>query len=71
MKKNRIIVDFLKQMKVATARPVDPRAGQIYTDFGPNVQKILQRRRHRSRRAWTQSAAAWKSKLYPKFTIVK
>jgi arabinogalactan oligomer/maltooligosaccharide transport system substrate-binding protein len=70
VKKNRIIVDFLKQMKVATARPVDPRAGQIYTDFGPNVQKIL------SGDVTVQAgldavAKAWKTKLYPTFTIVK
>lgn len=70
VKKNRIIVDFLKQMKVATARPVDPRAGQIYTDFGPNVQKIL--RGEVSVAAGMNAVAnAWKSKLYPSFTIVK
>jgi arabinogalactan oligomer / maltooligosaccharide transport system substrate-binding protein len=70
VKKNRIIVDFLKQMKVATARPVDPRAGQIYTDFGPNVQKIL--RGDVSVQAGLNAVAnAWKSKLYPSFTIVK
>jgi arabinogalactan oligomer/maltooligosaccharide transport system substrate-binding protein len=70
VKKNRIIGDFLKQMKVATARPVDPRAGQIYTDFGPNVQKIL--RGDVSVQAGMNAVAnAWKSKLYPSFTIVK
>jgi arabinogalactan oligomer/maltooligosaccharide transport system substrate-binding protein len=70
VKKNRIIVDFLKQMKVATARPVDPRAGQIYTDFGPNVQKIL-RGDVTVQAGLNAVAAAWKTKLYPTFTIVK
>jgi arabinogalactan oligomer/maltooligosaccharide transport system substrate-binding protein len=70
VKKNRIIVDFLKQMKVATARPVDPRAGQIYTDFGPNVQKIL-RNQVTVQKGMEDTANAWKSKLYPTFTIVK
>jgi arabinogalactan oligomer/maltooligosaccharide transport system substrate-binding protein len=70
VKKNRIIVDFLKQMKVATARPVDPRAGQIYTDFGPNVQKIL-RNQVTVQKGMEATAQAWKSKLYPTFTIVK
>ncbi len=41
MKSNRLIGAFLPQMKVATARPVLPQGGQIYSDFGPNVQKIL------------------------------
>lgn len=70
VKKNRIIVDFLKQMKVATARPVDPRAGQIYTDFGPNVQKIL-RNEVTVQSGMDTVANSWKSKLYPTFTIVK
>lgn len=70
VKKNRIIVDFLKQMKVATARPVDPRAGQIYTDFGPNVQKVL-RGDVSVQAGMSAVASAWKSKLWPSFTIVK
>jgi hypothetical protein len=57
-------------MKVATARPVDPRAGQIYTDFGPNVQKIL-RNEVTVQAGMTTVANSWKSKLYPTFTIVK
>ena len=40
-KKNRLITAFLPQMKVATARPVVPQGGQIYADFGPNFQKVL------------------------------
>jgi arabinogalactan oligomer/maltooligosaccharide transport system substrate-binding protein len=42
VKKNRLLGDFLKQMKVATNRPVIPEGGQIYADFTPNVQKLLQ-----------------------------
>jgi arabinogalactan oligomer/maltooligosaccharide transport system substrate-binding protein len=70
VKTNRLIVDFLAQMKVATARPVDPRAGQIYTDFGPNVQKILKGQVSVSK-GMNDIANAWKSKLWPAFTIVK
>jgi arabinogalactan oligomer/maltooligosaccharide transport system substrate-binding protein len=68
--KNRIIGDFGKQMKVATARPVDPKAGQIYTDFGPNVQKIL-RGDVSVAAGLTATAASWKAKLWPDYTIVK
>jgi arabinogalactan oligomer/maltooligosaccharide transport system substrate-binding protein len=70
VRKNRIIVDFLAQMRVATARPVDPRAGQIYSDFGPNVQRILQNRVSVAK-GLEAVAEAWKSKLWPSFTIVK
>ena len=63
VKKNRILGDFLKQMKVATARPVDPRAGQIYTDFGPNVQKIL-RGDVSVQSGLNAVASAWKTKLF-------
>jgi arabinogalactan oligomer/maltooligosaccharide transport system substrate-binding protein len=70
VKKNRILVDFLKQMKVATARPVDPRAGQIYTDFNTNVQKIM-RGDVTVQAGMDAVASAWKSKLYPTYTIVK
>jgi arabinogalactan oligomer / maltooligosaccharide transport system substrate-binding protein len=41
LKKNRILQDFLQVMKKATARPVIPEGGQIYTDFTPNFQKVL------------------------------
>lgn len=70
VKKNRILVDFGRQLKVATARPVDPRAGQIYNDFGPNVQKII-RGDVTVQAGLSATAAAWKSKLYPTYTIVK
>jgi arabinogalactan oligomer/maltooligosaccharide transport system substrate-binding protein len=70
VRKNRILGDFGKQLKVATARPVDPRAGQIYTDFGPNVQKIL-RGDVSVQAGLNATAAAWKAKLWPTYTIVK
>lgn len=66
---NRIIGDFLKQMKVATARPVDPKAGQIYADFGPNVQKIL-KNQVTVAKGLADTAKAWKQKLWPTYTIV-
>ena len=69
VKTNRIIGDFLKQMKVATARPVDPKAGQIYADFGPNVQKIL-KSQVTVAKGLADTAAAWKQKLWPTYTIV-
>jgi len=70
VKTNRIIGDFLKQMKVATARPVDPKAGQIYADFGPNVQKIL-KGEVTVAKGLNDTAVAWKTKLWPTYTIVK
>ena len=62
--KNRIIVDFLKQMKVATARPVIPQGGQIYSDFGPNVQKVLNGS-VTARVGMLGTAKSWKLKLFP------
>jgi arabinogalactan oligomer/maltooligosaccharide transport system substrate-binding protein len=41
VKKNAILQSFLQVMKKATARPVIPQGGQIYTDFTPNFQKAL------------------------------
>jgi arabinogalactan oligomer / maltooligosaccharide transport system substrate-binding protein len=69
VKTNRIIGDFLKQMKVAHARPVDPKAGQIYADMGPNVQKILKNQVSVAK-GLADTAAAWKQKLWPTYTIV-
>jgi arabinogalactan oligomer/maltooligosaccharide transport system substrate-binding protein len=69
VKTNRIIGDFLKQMKVATARPVDPKAGQIYADFGPNVQKILKNQVSVAK-GLSDTAKSWKQKLWPTYTIV-
>jgi arabinogalactan oligomer/maltooligosaccharide transport system substrate-binding protein len=70
VKKNRVIVQFLAQMKVATDRSAGPFGAQLYTDFTPAVQNML------SGKASPASAAAavassWKSKLFPSYTIVK
>jgi arabinogalactan oligomer/maltooligosaccharide transport system substrate-binding protein len=70
VKKNRIIGDFLEQMKVATARPVMPQGGQIYADFGTNVQKMLSGQLSPAAAA-NAIAKAWVSKLFPGFKIVK
>jgi len=69
VRRNRIIVDFLTQMKVARARPVTPQGGQIYADFGPNMQKALNGSSS-AQAALDATAKAWQSKLFPGFKIV-
>lgn len=68
VKRNPIISAFLKQMLVARARPVLPEGGAIYTDFGPNVQKVLlgESTPQQGMRAVAQ---AWKTKLFRNYTI--
>ena len=56
-------------MKVATARPVIPQGGQIYSDFGPNVQKILNGPVS-AKVGMLGTAKAWKLKLFPDYTVV-
>ena len=70
VKKNRIIGQFLKQMKVATDRSAGPQGGQLYTDFTPAFQKMLGGDLAPSAAA-NAVAAAWKAKLFPGYTIVK
>ena len=70
VKTNRIIVDFLQQMKVAKTRPVTPQGGQIYADFGPNMQKVLLGQLSPAA-GLNATAVAWKTKLFPDYTIVK
>ena len=70
VKTNRIIVDFLKQMKVAKNRPVTPQGGQIYADFGPNMQKVLLGQLSPAA-GLNATAVAWKTKLFLDYTIVK
>jgi arabinogalactan oligomer/maltooligosaccharide transport system substrate-binding protein len=70
VKTNRIIVDFLKQMKVAKTRPVTPQGGQIYVDFGPNMQKVLAGELSPAA-GLKATAQAWTSKLFPGFKIAK
>ncbi len=69
VKSNRLITAFLPQMKVATARPVIPQGGQIYSDFGPNVQKVLNGS-VTARVGMLGTAKSWKLKLFPDYTVV-
>ena len=68
VKKNAIISAFLKQMLVARARPVLPEGGAIYTDFGPNVQKVLLGEASPAE-GMLAVANAWKSKLFRTYSI--
>ncbi len=70
VKKNRILVDFLGQLKKATDRSAGPFGGQLYTDFTPAMQSMLSGSKTPAAAAAT-TAAAWKSKLFPSFTVVK
>lgn len=70
VKKNRIIVQFLAQMQKATDRTAGTQGGQLYTDFTPPMQSMLSGKSTPAKAA-AAVAAAWKSKLFPSFTIVK
>jgi arabinogalactan oligomer/maltooligosaccharide transport system substrate-binding protein len=70
VKQNRILVDFLAQLKKATDRSAGAYGGQLYTDFTPAVQSMLSGKSTPAKAA-AATAAAWKSKLFPSFTVVK
>jgi arabinogalactan oligomer/maltooligosaccharide transport system substrate-binding protein len=70
VKTNRIIVQFLAQMRKATDRTAGTQGAQLYTDFTPAMQSMLSGKSTPAKAAATV-AAAWKSKLFPSFTIVK
>ena len=70
VKSNPVISAFLQQMLVARARPVLPEGGQIYTDFTPNVQKVLLGQSTPTR-GMNAVALAWKNKLFRTYTIKK
>jgi arabinogalactan oligomer/maltooligosaccharide transport system substrate-binding protein len=70
VKKNRIIVQFLAQMKKATDRTAGTQGAQLYTDFTPAFQKMLSGKATPAKAA-AEVAAAWKSKLFRDFTVVK
>jgi len=70
VKANPLIGAFLPQMKVATARPVVPQAGQIYSAFGPAVQDYLSGK-VTAQNALDSVANQWKNKLFGSYTIVK
>lgn len=70
VKKNRIIVQFLAQMQKATDRTAGTQGAQLFTDFTPAMQSMLSGKTTPAKAA-AVVAAAWKSKLFPGFTIVK
>jgi len=70
VKKNRLIVAFLAQLRKATDRTAGTQGGQLYTDFTPAMQSMLSGKSTPAKAAATV-AAAWKSKLFPSFTVVK
>jgi arabinogalactan oligomer / maltooligosaccharide transport system substrate-binding protein len=70
VKKNRIIVQFLAQMQKATDRTAGTQGAQLYTDFTPALQKMLSSKTTPAKAA-AEVAAAWKSKLFPDFKVVK
>jgi arabinogalactan oligomer/maltooligosaccharide transport system substrate-binding protein len=69
VKKNRIIVAFLAQLKKGTNRSAGTQGGALYTDFTPNLQSMLSGKTTPAKAALA-TAAAWKSKLFPDFTVV-
>jgi arabinogalactan oligomer/maltooligosaccharide transport system substrate-binding protein len=70
VKKNRIIVQFLAQMKKGTDRSAGPQGGQIYTDFTPALQSMLSGKLSPAAAA-NQVASAWSTKLFPGYKVVK
>ena len=48
VQESRLIADFQTVIENATARPVIPEGGQIYTDFGPNFQAAWTGEKERS-----------------------
>ncbi len=70
VKTNRVIVQFLAQMKVATDRSAGPQGSQIYTDFTPALQDMLGGKTSPAGAA-SKVASAWKSKLFPSYKILK
>jgi arabinogalactan oligomer/maltooligosaccharide transport system substrate-binding protein len=59
---NDILQGFLAQMEVATARPVIPAGGQIYTEFDPQFQAVILGNAS-PEDAMSKVAAAWKALL--------
>jgi arabinogalactan oligomer/maltooligosaccharide transport system substrate-binding protein len=69
VKKNRIILAFLPQLKKGTDRSAGTQGGALYTDFTPNLQSMLSGKTTPAKAA-AATAAAWKGKLFPSFTVV-
>ena len=70
VKKNRLIVAFLAQLQKATDRTAGTQGAQLYTDWTPAMQSMLSGKSTPAKAA-AAVAAAWKSKLFPDFTVVK
>lgn len=64
---NRIIADFGTVIENATARPVVPEGGQIYTEFGPNFQAAWTGDKE-PQQALDDVAAAWATLLGDRLT---
>jgi arabinogalactan oligomer/maltooligosaccharide transport system substrate-binding protein len=58
VQESRLIADFQTVIENATARPVIPEGGQIYTDFGPNFQAAWTGDKT-AQQALDDTAAAW------------
>jgi arabinogalactan oligomer / maltooligosaccharide transport system substrate-binding protein len=55
-----LIADFQTVIENATARPVIPAGGQIYTDFGPNFQAAWTGEKS-AQQALDDTATAWEA----------
>lgn len=60
VQESRLIADFQAVIENATARPVIPEGGQIYTDFGPNFQAAWTGDKS-PQQALDDTAAAWET----------
>jgi arabinogalactan oligomer/maltooligosaccharide transport system substrate-binding protein len=60
VQESRLIADFGTVIENATARPVIPEGGQIYTDFGPNFQAAWTGDKS-AQQALDDVAAAWET----------
>ena len=70
VKRNRLLPAFLAQLQKATDRTAGTQGAQLFTDFTPAMQAMLSGSKTPAAAAATV-AAAWKSKLFPSFTIAK
>ncbi len=62
VQESRLIADFQTVIENATARPVIPEGGQIYTEFGPNFQAAWTGDKT-PQQALDDTAAAWETLL--------
>ena len=60
VQESRVIAEFQTVIENATARPVIPEGGQIYTDFGPNFQAAWTGDKT-AQQALDDTAAAWET----------